>query len=161
MNETRVIEGAHDGAGRRVALVVARWNAEVTGLLEEGARAALRTHGVADEDVLVVRVPGAFELPGAAARILERGEVDAVVALGCVIRGETPHFDYVAGEAARGLALLGLEASVPVVFGVLTTETVEQAMVRAGARSDEPAANKGWEAAEVALEMANLYREIG
>lgn len=153
-------QGNLDGAGRRVAVLVSRFNADVTGLLEEGAVAALREHGVAVSDIEVIRVPGAWELPGVAARLVDRGYVDAIVALGCVIRGETPHFDYVAGEAARGLGALGLRCSVPVIFGVLTTETLEQAMVRAGARSDDPRANKGWEAAEVALEMSSLYRGL-
>jgi 6,7-dimethyl-8-ribityllumazine synthase len=158
---TRELEGSLDASDHRFTIVVSRWNEGVTRLLEEGALAAFREHGVPDDALTVVRVPGAFELPGAAARVLEAGEVDGIVALGCVIRGETPHFDYVAGEAARGLSILGIEADVPVVFGVLTTETLEQALERAGARSDDPKANKGWEAAAVALEMANLYREIG
>jgi 6,7-dimethyl-8-ribityllumazine synthase len=149
-----------DGAGKRFAILVSRFNENVTGLLEQGAVGALRTHGVENEDIEVIRVPGAFELPGVAARVLERGRVDGVVALGCVIRGETPHFDYVAGEAARGLAELSRSSRVPVVFGVLTTDTLEQAMVRAGARSEDPADNKGWEGALVALELSNLYREL-
>lgn len=154
-------QGRPEGAGRRVVVLVSRFNAEVTGLLEEGAVAALRAHGVAGGDLEVIRVPGAWELPGVAARVLARGSVDAIVALGCVIRGETPHFDYVAGEAARGLAELGRgPEGVPVVFGVLTTDTLEQAMIRAGARSDEPRDNKGWESAEVALELVNLYGEL-
>jgi 6,7-dimethyl-8-ribityllumazine synthase len=154
-------QGRPEGSGRRVVVLVSRFNAEVTGLLEEGAVAAFRAHGVAEGDLEVIRVPGAWELPGVAARVLGRGGVDAIVALGCVIRGETPHFDYVAGEAARGLAELGRgPEGVPVVFGVLTTDTLEQAMVRAGARSDEPRDNKGWESAEVALELANLYGEL-
>jgi 6,7-dimethyl-8-ribityllumazine synthase len=153
-------QGDMDGAGRRFAILVSRFNEDVTGLLEAGAVEALRAHGVEDDDIEVIRVPGAFELPGVAARVVERGRVDGIVALGCVIRGETPHFDYVAGEAARGLAELSRSARVPVVFGVLTTDTLEQAMVRAGARSDDPAENKGWEGALVALELSNLYREL-
>jgi 6,7-dimethyl-8-ribityllumazine synthase len=153
-------QGALEGGGRRFSVVVSRFNDGVTSLLEEGAVRAFMAHGVDADDVEVIRVPGAFELPGVAARLLERGKVDGILALGCVIRGETPHFDYVAGEAARGLAELGLRAGVPVVFGVLTTDTLEQALVRAGARSDDPEANKGWESALVALEMANLYREL-
>ena len=148
------------GAGVRVAIVVSRFNTQVTGLLEEGARGALAHHGVAPGDVEVLHVPGAFELPGVVARLLHRGDFHAVVALGCVIRGETAHFDFVAGEAARGLSDLSRSGCIPVIFGVLTTETLEQALVRAGARSDNPADNKGWEAAEAALEMAHLYRRI-
>jgi 6,7-dimethyl-8-ribityllumazine synthase len=155
-----VRQGERDGTGRRFAVLVSRFNDGVTRLLEEGAVAAFRAHGVADEAIEVIRVPGAFELPAVAARVVDRGGVDGIVALGCVIRGETPHFDYVAGEAARGLAELARTAPVPVVFGVLTTETLEQALVRAGARSDDPAANKGWEGAEVALEMAHLYEAL-
>jgi len=164
-------QGRVEGNGRRVAVLVSRFNAGVTGLLEEGALAALRAHGVAEGDIEVIRVPGAWELPVVAARLLGRGRpgqrgpgregVDAIVALGCVIRGETPHFDYVAGEAARGLAELGRGShGIPVIFGVLTTETLEQAMVRAGARSDDPRDNKGWESAEVALELANLFGDL-
>jgi len=154
-------QGRADGEGRRVVVLVSRFNEGVTGLLEEGAVAALRAHGVAEGDLEVIRVPGAWELPGVTAQVLARGGVDAIVALGCVIRGETPHFDFVAGEAARGLAELGRAPhGVPVVFGVLTTDTLEQALVRAGARSDEPRDNKGWESAEVALELVNLYGEL-
>jgi 6,7-dimethyl-8-ribityllumazine synthase len=148
------------GAGVRIAIVVSRFNPQVTGLLEEGARGALAHHGVAPGDVEVFHVPGAFELPGVVARLLHRGDFGAVVTLGCVIRGETPHFDFVAGEAARGLSDLSRSGCIPVIFGVLTTETLEQALVRAGARSDNPADNKGWKAAEAALEMAHLYRRI-
>jgi 6,7-dimethyl-8-ribityllumazine synthase len=148
------------GGGVRVAVVVSRFNAEVTGLLEEGALKALAHHGVAQDDIEVFHVPGAFELPGVVARLLHRGDFSAVVTLGCVIRGETAHFDFVAGEAARGLSDLSRAGCIPVIFGVLTTETLEQALVRAGARSEDPAANKGWEAAEAALEMVHLYRRI-
>ncbi len=143
-----------DGAGLRVALLVSRFNEEITGALLEGASEALRMHGVEGLDVL--RVPGAWELPQTARRVVEAGRHDAVVALGCVIRGETPHFEYVAGEAARGLGQVALESPVPVTFGVLTTDDVEQARARSG----PGAANKGWEAALTALEMVELYREI-
>ncbi len=148
--------GSLDGSGRRFALVVARFNHLVTDQLVGGAVDVLLRHGVERADVEVIRVPGAWELPGTCARVLERGEVDGIVALGCVIRGATPHFEYVAGEAAKGLGALAREASVPIVFGVLTTDTLEQAFERAGTK----AGNKGSEAALSALEMVNLYREL-
>ena len=152
--------GELDGTGQRYGIVVARFNPMVTEVLLEGAVSAFLRHGVSSEAIEVVRVPGAFELPPAVARLEERGGVDGIVALGCVIRGETPHFDFVAGEAARGLGTLAVEATIPVIFGVLTTETLEQALVRAGTRSDDETDNKGWEAAEAAIEMANLYRTL-
>jgi len=136
--------------------VVSRFNAVVTDELLGGAVEALRQHGVDEADVEVIRVPGAWELPLACQRVVDRAGVDAIVALGCVIRGETPHFEFVAGEASRGLGAVARAAPIPVVFGVLTTETLEQAMRRAGSGSE----NKGWEAAVAALEMAGLYREL-
>ncbi|TVP76950.1 MAG: 6,7-dimethyl-8-ribityllumazine synthase [Gemmatimonadales bacterium] len=152
-----VIEGSLDGTGRRVTLVVARFNERITESLLEAALDCLRRHGVADDDLEVVRVPGAWELGGAAGRVADRGGTDAIIGLGCVIRGATPHFEYVAGEAARGLATVGHDAGIPVIFGVLTTDTLEQAFERAGTK----AGNKGWEAAMSALEMMAVYREIG
>jgi 6,7-dimethyl-8-ribityllumazine synthase len=149
----REIEGHLDGSGKRFAIVVSRFHSDITAELESGAVEALLTHGLEPSDLEVIHVPGAWELPVACARVIERGGVDAVVALGCVIRGETPHFEYVAGEAARGLATLQREAKVPIAFGVLTTENVDQARGRAGPGPD----NKGWEAALSALEMANLF----
>lgn len=143
--------------GLRIALVVARFNEEVTGELLEGARACLRAHGTEEPGIRVYRVPGAWELPQAAARIVEAGGHDAVVALGCVIRGETPHFDFISAEAARGLGAVARAAPIPVTFGVLTTDTPEQA----GERADRAGLNKGWEAALAALEMVALYRRIG
>jgi 6,7-dimethyl-8-ribityllumazine synthase len=148
--------GALDGTGRRFAIVVSRFNEVVTEELVAGALEALTTHGVSPDDIEVVRVPGAFELPGACARVLSKGGVDGVVALGCVIRGETPHFEFVAGETTRGLGDLARSSAVPVSFGVLTTDTLEQALRRAGSG----AGNKGWEAALTALEVANLYRTL-
>ncbi len=156
MNEYEEISGSLKGDGLRFALVVARFNDLITERLLAGAVDALTRHGVAPEDVQVVRVPGAWELPAAAARVVERGNVDGVVALGCVIRGATPHFDYVAGEAAAGLGILSRKATIPVIFGVLTTDTLEQALERAGSKGG----NKGWEAAVSAVEMANLFREL-
>ncbi|HSH45333.1 MAG TPA: 6,7-dimethyl-8-ribityllumazine synthase [Longimicrobiales bacterium] len=149
-------EGVTDGAGRRVAVVVSRFNELITERLLEGALGCLRQEGVREDDVDVLRVPGAWELPAAAAAVLRRGGYDAIVALGCVIRGETPHFDYVAGEAARGLQELATTHAVPVAFGVLTTDDRDQALARAGGDRG----NKGWEAALTALEMADLYRQL-
>jgi 6,7-dimethyl-8-ribityllumazine synthase len=148
--------GSLDGKGRKFAIVVSRFNEVVTEELTAGALGALTAHGVASGDIEVLKVPGAFELPGACARVVERGGVDGIVALGCVIRGETPHFEFVAGETTRGLGELARTGSLPIGFGLLTTETLEQALVRAGSGSQ----NKGWEAAVTALEMANLFRSL-
>jgi 6,7-dimethyl-8-ribityllumazine synthase len=151
-----VFEGMLDGTGRRFVVIVSRFNELVTEKLLEGATGCLRQHGVAEHDVDVIRVPGAFELPGAAAAALRRGGYAGVIALGCVIRGETPHFDYVAGEAARGLQSLAVRHDVPIAFGVLTTDDRAQALARAGGDRG----NKGWEAALTALEMANLFGRL-
>lgn len=150
------LEGSPDGEGKRFVVLVSRFNDLVTERLLEGALGCLLQHGVPRDKVDVVRVPGAWELPGAAAAALRRGGCDGVIALGCVIRGETPHFDYVAGEAARGLQALAITEEVPVAFGVLTTDTREQALARAGGDRG----NKGWEAALTALEMADLYGKL-
>lgn len=156
MSTIREYRGSLDGAGRRFALIVSRFNEVVTEELLEGAVEALLSHGVAVSDIEIVRVPGAWELPGAASRAARRGGLDGIIALGCVIRGETPHFDFVAGEAARGLAALSRDFHLPISFGVLTTETLEQALVRSG----NGGPNRGADAALSALEMANLYREL-
>ncbi|OLC69950.1 MAG: 6,7-dimethyl-8-ribityllumazine synthase [Gemmatimonadetes bacterium 13_1_40CM_4_69_8] len=140
----------------RVAVVVARYNEIVTGRLLEGARQCLREKGVAEAQVDVVWVPGAFELPVAAEAAAASGRYAAIVALGCVIRGETPHFEYVAGEAARGLGNVALAHRLAVGFGVLTTESLEQAMARAGGA----AGNKGYEAAEAALTTADVLAQL-
>ncbi len=143
--------------GRRVAVIVSRFNEEVTTRLLEGARDALRRHRLPDSHVDVVWVPGAFELPVAAEAAAASERYDVIVALGCVIRGETPHFEYVAGEAARGLGNVALAHRIAVGFGVLTTETLEQALARAGG----PAGNKGVEAAEAALQTADALDRLG
>jgi 6,7-dimethyl-8-ribityllumazine synthase len=150
-------EGRVDGAGRRFLVVVSRFNELVTEKLLDGAVSCLREHGVEEEAIDVARVPGAFELPGVVAAGLRQGGYDGVIALGCVIRGETPHFDYVAGEAARGLQELAVEHPVPVGFGVLTTDTRDQALARAGGEKG----NKGWETALATLEMTDLYSRLG
>ncbi|HUH13326.1 MAG TPA: 6,7-dimethyl-8-ribityllumazine synthase [Longimicrobiales bacterium] len=152
----RTFEGRPERARGRLAIVVSRFNERVTGELLAGALECLEADGRAAQ-ADVIRVPGAWELPGAAARALRSGRYAAVVALGCVIRGETPHFDYVAGEASAGLMRLGLETGVPVTFGVLTTDTLEQALARAGGTGG----NKGFDATEAALELVDLYRELG
>jgi 6,7-dimethyl-8-ribityllumazine synthase len=140
----------------RVAIVVSRYHEFVTGPLEAGARAALREAGVVDADIATFAVPGAYELAQAAQRVAESGAWDAVVCLGCLIRGETPHFDYIATAAAEGIMRAAQATGRPMAFGVLTTNTAEEAMARAG---DGPA-NKGREAATAALEMARLYRAL-
>ncbi|MEX0935648.1 MAG: 6,7-dimethyl-8-ribityllumazine synthase [Gemmatimonadota bacterium] len=137
-------------------MVVARFNHEITESLLRNAIETLVERGAAPSDLEVVRVPGAWELPSATRRVVDRGGVDAVIALGCVIRGETPHFEFVAGEASRGLGDLSRTAPVPIVFGLLTTDDLAQARARAGAG----AGNKGREAALVAIEMADLYRRL-
>lgn len=142
--------------GRRFAIVAARFHEAITTRLVEGAREALRRHGVAARDVSVVWVPGAFEIPQVALRLAQRGGVDALVCVGCVIRGETPHFEYVAGEAARGIAEVARLSGVPTTFGVITADTAEQAEARAGGK----VGNRGEEAALAALELVTLLREL-
>ncbi len=138
------------------AIVASRFNAFVTERLVAGARDAWLRHGVAEEDIALIWVPGAFEMPYAVRRVVDLGRYDAVVALGAVIRGATPHFEYVAGECCAGIARINAEAKVPVILGVLTTETIEQAVERAGAK----AGNKGTEAALAAMEMVSLTRKL-
>jgi 6,7-dimethyl-8-ribityllumazine synthase len=151
-----ILEGSLSGEGRRIAVAVARWNEFITDRLLQGALDTLRRSGVADDDVTVVRVPGSFELPTACNQLARTGRYDAVVALGAVIRGATSHYELVAGQCAAGLARIPLDTGVPVIFGVLTTETIEQAIERAGSK----AGNKGAEAAACALEMASLQQLI-
>jgi len=149
-------EGKLDASGWRFALLAARFNNFIVERLVAGARDALVRLGAAPSDIVVVRVPGAFEIPPVARRLAASGRHDAVICLGAVIRGDTPHFDYVAGESARGVAEAAREATVPVIYGILTTDSVDQAVDRAGAK----AGNKGAEAALAAVEMVNLYRAI-
>ena len=157
MSEARLIEAQASAHGRRVAIVAARFNDFVVASLLKGAIQAWHDHGGAPENLLVARVPGAFELPLAARTLGASHRYDALVALGCVIRGDTPHFDYVAGECARGLQLASLETGVPVAFGVLTVNTAEQALERAAVTGD----NKGAEAMRTALEMAGVLAHLG
>ena len=156
MTAPRVLEGEIVARGRKVAVVAARFNDFIVASLLKGATAAWLERGGPAEDLLIARVPGAFELPVAARRLALSGRYDAVVALGCVIRGDTPHFEYVSGECARGLQLASLETGVPIIFGVLTVETVEQALQRAATTAD----NKGGEAMAAALEMASLMARL-
>lgn len=146
-----------DGSGLRIGIVAARFNDAVVGQMLDGTRARLLALGVADEDISLAWVAGAFEIPLAARAMATSGDVDAVVCLGCVIRGETPHFDYVAGEAAAGIMRVGQDTGVPVAFGVLTTDTVEQAMERA----DVDRGDKGADCADAAVEMVRLLGAIG
>lgn len=150
----RVFEGNLMGQGLKVGIVVSRFNEFITSKLVSGALDAFKRHGVDEADVDLAYVPGAFEIPFAAKQMAASKRYDAVVALGAVIRGATPHFDYVAGEVAKGIANLSLQAEIPVIFGVLTTDTIEQAIERAGTK----AGNKGWDSAVSAIEMANLAR---
>ena len=152
----RTIQGGLEARGRRFAVVASRFNDVVVNKLVDGAVSCLRKHGIAEDDLDLVWVPGAFELPLAAKRLATSGGHNAVICLGAVIRGETAHFDLVAGEAARGISQASLDTGVPVIFGVLATETFEQAMDRAGGKSG----NKGFEAAEAAIEMANLISKL-
>lgn len=150
-------EGMLVGADLHIGLVATRWNDFIVGNLVSGAKDALVRHGVAEEDIGLALVPGAFEIPLVAKRLAMSGKYEAIVCLGAVIRGATAHFEYVAGEVAKGIASVMLETGIPVTFGVLTTETLEQAIERAGAK----AGNKGAEAALAAIEMANLLRTLG
>jgi 6,7-dimethyl-8-ribityllumazine synthase len=152
----RSLEVRPDAAGRRFGIVVARFNAAVTDRLLAGAIEALKRHGATEEAIEVITVPGAFEIPLAALALARRGEVAGVVCLGAVIRGETPHFDYVAGEAARGISRAMMETGVPMGFGVLTTDTVDQALARAGGA----VGNKGYESAVTVLEMSALLSAL-
>ncbi|WP_210365807.1 6,7-dimethyl-8-ribityllumazine synthase [Bacillus sp. REN3] len=153
----KVYEGNLVGTGLKVGIVVGRFNEFITSKLLGGAEDALKRHGVEEENVEVAWVPGAFEIPLIAQKMANSGKYDAVITLGTVIRGSTPHFDYVCNEAAKGVSGAALNSGVPVIFGVLTTDTIEQAIERAGTK----AGNKGWEAAAAAIEMANLVRNIG
>ncbi|MCL6634966.1 MAG: 6,7-dimethyl-8-ribityllumazine synthase [Peptococcaceae bacterium] len=149
-------EGHLIGQGLKFGIVLGRFNEFITNKLLSGALDALNRHGVADADIEVAWVPGAFEIPLVARRMTATMKYDAVICLGAVIRGATPHFDYVAGEVAKGVARVGLESGVPTVFGVITADTIEQAIERAGTK----AGNKGWDAAVTAIEMANLMRNM-
>lgn len=151
-----VIEGKLDASGLKVGLAISRFNSFISERLLEGSIDALLRHGAEEANLDVVRVPGAFELPLATKKMVESGKYDAVICLGAVIRGATPHFDYVSAEVSKGIASVSLDAGVPVAFGVLTTDNIEQAVERAGSKSG----NKGFEAAVTVIEMVNLFRSM-
>ena len=156
MGDIKTIEGDFSGSKGKFTIVVGRWNSFVVEHLLEGALDTLRRHGVADKNITIVRAPGAFEIPVVCKKVAARGGVDAIIALGAVIRGGTPHFEYVAGECTKGLAMVGMEYALPVALGVLTVDTIEQAVERSGTK----AGNKGEEAALSALEMVSLLDQL-
>jgi len=153
---SRTLEGKLDGSGLRFAIIVSRFNSFIGERLVEGALDALHRHGTDPTAITTVRVPGAFEIPLVAKRLAATGEYDALICLGAVIRGATPHFDYVASEVSKGIATVSLESGIPIAFGILTTETIEQAIERAGTK----AGNKGFDAAVSVIEMVNLLKAI-
>jgi 6,7-dimethyl-8-ribityllumazine synthase len=152
----QTLEGDLNGHGLKIGIVVARFNSIVTSYLLGGAQEALRRHGVSDDDVEIAHVPGSFEIPMVAKKLAQTGRYDAVICIGAVIRGETDHYDHVAGSVTSGIARVGLDTGVPTIFGVLTTDTVEQALNRSGLK----AGNNGYEAAVAAIEMATLLKKI-
>lgn len=152
----KIYEGELQAKGLKVAIIISRFNDFITKKLHDGAIDSLIRHGASEKDIEVIKVPGAFEIPLAAKRIAEKKKHDAIICLGTVIRGATPHFDYVAGEAAKGIAMASMETGMPIAFGVLTTDTIEQAVERAGLKGG----NKGWDAALVAIEMAQLFKKL-
>ena len=156
MSEVKTIEGELQYSEGHFAIVVARFNGFIVESLQAGAIDAFRRHGVAEENITVIKVPGAYEMPVATQRLAQSGKFDAIIGLGAVIRGSTPHFDFVAGEASKGMASVALDHGLPVIFGVLTTDTIEQAIERAGTK----AGNKGAEAAITAIEMVNLFKKL-
>lgn len=152
----REIQGQLKADGQRYAIVASRFNELITSKLLSGAVDTLKRHGCEEENLTCVRVPGAFELPFIAGKLARSGSYDAVICVGCVIRGQTPHFEYIAGEAARGIARVGLDTGVPTTFGVITADTLEQAIERAGAK----AGNKGADAAMTAMELVSLLKQL-
>lgn len=152
----KTIQGELQAAGLKFGIVVSRFNDFITSKLLEGAVDALRRHGAKEEDIVVVKVPGAFEIPLVARKMANNGPYSALICLGTVIRGATPHFDYVAAEVSKGVAAASIETGVPMSFGVLTTESIEQAIERAGTKSG----NKGWDAALAAIEMAQVLKKL-
>jgi len=153
----KLVEGKLNAEGLRFGIVVSRFNNFISERLLEGALDVLRRNGAQEEDIEIFRTPGSFEIPSVVRHVVEKGEHDAIVCLGAVIRGSTPHFSYISAEVTKGIAQLSLQSNVPVTFGVITADTIEQAIERAGTK----AGNKGWDAALSAIEMANLYRELG
>lgn len=152
----KVIEGKIVAKGMRFGIVASRFNDFISGKLIDGALDALTRSGADAKDIEVIRVPGAFEIPLAAKKAAQSGRYDAVICLGAVIRGATPHFEYISAEVSKGIAAVGLETGIPVIFGVITTDSIEQAIERAGSKSG----NKGWDAAISAVEMVDLFKKI-
>lgn len=150
------IEGSFNGKGRKFAIVLSRFNSFLTERLLEGAMDCLLRHDVAESDISIIRTPGAFEMPLVCKKIAEKKGVDAIIALGAVIRGDTPHFDFVAAEVSKGIAKVSLDTGMPISYGVLTTDTIEQAEIRSGAKG----ANKGFDAAMTSLEMIGVIEQI-
>ena len=157
MSQIKTLEGNFQNANARYAITVGRFNSFVVESLLSGALDALKRHGVTDDNITIVRAPGAWELPLVAKKLIATGKYDAVIALGAVIRGGTPHFDFVAGECAKGLGAVSLDSDIPVSFGVLTVDSIEQAIERSGTK----AGNKGADAAMVAIEMISLLKAVG
>jgi 6,7-dimethyl-8-ribityllumazine synthase len=152
----KIVEGKIVAKGMKFGIVASRFNDFICGRLIEGAVDALTRAGADDKDILIYKVPGAFELPLIAKKLAKSGRFDAVICLGAIIRGATPHFEYISAEVSKGVAMVGLETETPVIFGVLTTDTLEQAIERAGTK----AGNKGWDAAMSAIEMVDLFRKL-
>lgn len=152
----KTLEGNFQGKGKKFAIVLSRFNNFISERLLEGALDCLFRHGVEEKDIMIVKTPGAFEIPVVCKKVALKKEFNAIIALGAVIRGDTPHFDYIANEVSKGIANIAIETGVPIIFGVLTTDTIEQAEIRAGAKG----ANKGFEAALTAIEMANVIELI-
>ncbi len=152
----KIIEGKLSAKGMKIGIVASRFNDFICGRLIEGALDALIRSGADEKDVAIYKVPGAFELPLAAKKLAKSARFDAVICLGAVIRGATPHFEYISAEVTKGIAAVGMETEIPVAFGVLTTDTIEQAIERAGTKSG----NKGWDAAITAIEMVDLFRKL-
>ena len=156
MAMAKVVEGKIVAKGMKFGIVASRFNDFISGKLIDGALDALTRSGADAKDIEVIRVPGAFEIPLAAKKVAQSGRFDAVICLGAVIRGATPHFEYISAEVTKGIAMVGLETGIPVVYGVITTDTIEQAIERAGSKSG----NKGWDAALSAIEMVDLFKKI-
>jgi 6,7-dimethyl-8-ribityllumazine synthase len=152
----KIVEGKIKADGLRFGIVVSRFNNFITERLLEGALDALRRNGAGEDAIEIYRTPGSFEIPAVVRRLLERNTYDAIICLGAVIRGATPHFSYISAEVTKGIAQLSLQSAIPIAFGVITADTIEQAIERAGTK----VGNKGWDAALSAIEMANLYRDL-
>lgn len=152
----KIFEGELQAKGLKFAVIVSRFNDFICSKLLDGAIDALTRHGASEQNIEIIKVPGSFEIPLAAKKVASKNKHDAIICLGAIIRGATPHFDYVAAEASKGIAQASLDSGIPIAFGVLTTDTIEQAVERAGTKSG----NKGWDCAMVAIEMAQLFKKL-